>query len=1423
MEEQFKSFFVNTLNLFTEEEFEALTKKAELNQTLSDQWLDIYIEYFEEPLFSELIKFFNFSSSVCFIHLKLNFLYDTSSLYRLITEWFKYFSFKADEKEEFSLKEKNIIFEFPQLIFKTENEKQEKYLSIHSNYLQEFLEYLFGYHQMWISVTKVDNIPITPILNPNSDEFSEVRFFHKREKGETNKGNYKLYFLEEIENYSYKKRKAFKVGFTDSKNHYFLILGRFIEEQEKLNILRMLKVGEWFEIEFKLDVEHLSKTKTLSNYDGWLLNCEEGIAPKEIQYIDLSSKKAFPLNVYTKYSSFDGLFTTEEWAKLSAESGYKVLALTDFNNVHSFPESEKSFKKYKLKPLYGAEFEVISDRLKILDNFEVWKAENEIIYSIFDIETTGLNPLFDEIIEIYILKYSFGTVIENYHSYIKCNTKLSKEIIELTHITEEQLNSLGRDKKEVLKEVSDFVAGTILMAHNGIEFDLPFLNSELRKSDLEILNNPILDTLKLCKALEDEKKSKSYSLSAISKKMSLNIIEQKLHSSEYDTKCLAKLWRIWEKQLSELFLDPYTYEGLSNLNTFFDRKKLLRNYFGNNVIIFAKNQKGLENLYELVSVAHTENFVDRPRLYWEAIESRREELIILSSPTSSSIINAILNNNFELFKEEGIKFDYLSLPPPSNFWHEINRGFFTLEKIEILLKTFYEWANNCKFKVIANYCLKYQDYREIEQYKVLVHAKNIGGKRHYLFSSKHSNDVLPDYSWRTTERFISEYAFLPLSEEEKEGLFFSNREELADRVDEGIIINKTTLSLPKIEGALENIKSYIAKKIEEKYGKKTNSFLQTTLDKELKGLVDNGYESVYWCAHLLVKKSKKEGYLVGSRGSVGSSFLAHILEISEVNPLPPHYFCSQCSFFKLCANFIESGFDLEPRVCPECSTDLLTDGQNIPFETFLGLERKKVPDIDLNFSGQYQQKAHTFLRELFGKDHTFRAGTISAVAEKTSFALSRNYLQDNQITFNKGYLHWLAYKLIDIKRTTGQHPGGIIVIPKGDSIHKYTPVNFPANDIESEWLTTHFDKDTFKDSLFKFDILGQDDPTILALLSRFTGVNLERISYRDKKILKMFSDISVLDIPQEKLDILGEIVGTIGLPEFGTEKTREIVKACRNRINNFSDLIRISGISHGKNVWKNNIEKLISNKNLSLSEVITCRDDIMNYLLKKKISIQDAFRVTESVRKGYGIPKEDLPLLRSVGVPEWYIECANKITYIFPKAHATAYVLMCWKIAFFKLYYPVEFYAAYLTITNRHFDIETIITNDLLYIKKKFQEGKLLIKGKKSGENIEKTKYLVIIYEVVMEMLSRGITFKMVDLNESYASIFKPDAKNRTILLPFSSISRLGNITANQIEAERKRGGIFKNREDLEQRVKLNSPILKLFEQLKIIEEKIKV
>ncbi|AFO51785.1 DNA polymerase III polC-type [Candidatus Mycoplasma haematolamae str. Purdue] len=1435
LEERFRLLLVEELKLFDQNEYTNLRKKAEVSGRFSKCWdrFDVFIRFFDEPLFRELNRCFNYYSKVCYIHVRLDYLYNTSSLYKLLLSWFD--QFLTEEREDFRiprLKEGNIIFDFPQLIIRVDSDVQERFISPHLENLRSFLEYIFSYHRISLSVKKVESIPISvsqsagvaqALFDSSESTVSSMREELKSiiaTQTNEHKGVFRLYCIEEEEGYGAKRSKSYRIGFTNFSDHYYLLLGSKVKEDKKKEILDVLRLEEWYEIEYTLDsAEGRRSSRVTMKCDGWLMSCTPTEPPEEYRLVDDSPKKAFPLNVYTKYSSFDGLFSSDEWAILASKLGHSVLALTDFNNVHVFPEAEKSTKKNGLKPLYGAEVEVISEELQICTNLDSLEERfrDPVIYSIFDLETTGLHPLFDEIIEIYVIKYSGGREIDSYHSYLKCDKELTTQIVDLTNITAEKLDIMGRPKREVLSEVREFMTGTVLMAHNGLDFDLPFLNVQMKLAGLEPLDQPLLDTILLAKALDGEKKSKSFTLHSVAKKLSIPVAERELHSAEYDTGCLLKIWKVWETLLIEKGLDPYVYENLEGINNYFSQKSLIRNYFGSNVILFAKNQQGIYDLFELISAAHTECFVERPRLTWQLIDSKRKNLIVLSSPTNSELIKAAFRDDFSAFEREGRKLDYVSIPPPSMFLHEMNRFDLSLEQIQGIIRQLYEWGNDCKFKLVANYCLKFQYYREVEQYKVLVHAKIIGGKRHPLHSTKFSNDVLPDYSLRLTKNFIEEFSFLGLNKKEIDSLFFRYREEIVKSISSDIQINKPNLSLPVIGDALAQINQHVDRKLTEKYGPRPHSYLRSTLDRELKGIKENGFESVFWCAHLLVERSKKEGYLVGSRGSVGSSFLAHMLDISEVNPLPPHYYCSCCSHFVLVESFKESGFDLEPKRCPNCSIPLLTDGQTIPFETFMGLEGNKVPDIDLNFSGQYQQEAQQFLRELFGTEHTFRAGTVSAIAEKTAYALAQNYVTDNKVQYNKGKLHWLSWRLADVKRTTGQHPGGIIVIPKGQSIYTYTPVNYPANDTESEWLTTHFDKDALKDSLFKFDILGQDDPTILALLSRFTGVSLDKISHNDKKILRMFSDISVLEISPKDQELIGESIGTIGLPEFGTEKTREILRACREKIRHFSDLIRISGISHGKNVWKNNIEKLISDHKHDLHEVITCRDDIMNYLLDKKISIQQSFKITESVRRGGGIPQEDIRMLKEAKVPAWYIECANKITYIFPKAHATAYVLMCWKIAFFKLYYPVEFYAAYLTITNKHFDIETLLTNDLVTIRDKYSECKRIIKSRINKENIEKTKYLVIIYEVALEMISRGIKFKMVDINSSLASTFKPDRMARTIQLPFSCIPGLGIITAAQLEEEREEKGDYVSREDLESRVKLNVTLLKSFEKLGII------
>ena len=560
-----------------------------------------------------------------------------------------------------------------------------------------------------------------------------------------------------------------------------------------------------------------------------------------------------------------------------------------------------------------------------------------------------------------------------------------------------------------------------------------------------------------------------------------------------------------------------------------------------------------------------------------------------------------------------------------------------------------------------------------------------------------------------------------------------------------------------------------------------------------------------------MQKSLNDGYLVGSRGSVGSSIVATLSKITEVNPLSPHYICYQCNYNEFVENpSTTSGFDLEDKLCPNCSTNLHKDGQTIPFETFLGFDGDKVPDIDLNFSGEYQPIIHEEVRKIFGATRTFRAGTISTVASKTAFGFVKKYFEDNKIEKSNIYINFLAQKIEGSKRTTGQHPGGIIIIPQEFDVEDFTPVNYPANDVESAWRTTHFDFHAIHDNILKLDLLGHDDPTVIKLLQEWTKVKIEDISFSDKKVLELFSSTKPLGI--EPKDINNEQTGVLGIPEFGTKFVRKMLKVAKPA--SFNDLINISGLSHGTNVWNGNAEDLIK-QGKKLNEVISCRDDIMVYLMKKGVDPSSSFQIMEKVRKGKGLTPEDEKLLKENGIESWYINSLNKIKYMFPKAHATAYVMMAWRIAWFKIYYPLEYYAAFYTVRPDVFDLESAISSKEK-IEKKIKELEAKQYANNKEKITQKEESLIPIFEIINEMLARGFKILNIDLNLSEATSWKIDYQNKALIPPFIVVDGLGIAAANSIvEARNKKD--FTSKDDLIKRTLINKTTLDKFENLGII------
>lgn len=804
------------------------------------------------------------------------------------------------------------------------------------------------------------------------------------------------------------------------------------------------------------------------------------------------------------------------------------------------------------------------------------------------------------------------------------------------------------------------------------------------------------------------------------------------------------------------------------------------------IIILARTQEGLRNLYELVTISHLDHFCHRvPRIPRSELSRLREGLILGSACEAGELIRAYLRGeSSEKLEEIASFYDYLEIQPRGNNRFMLENGTFESEEDLLAMNmAIYKLGEKLAKPVVATGDVHFLDPEDEVYRRILMTGKGFSDADHQA----------PLYL-KTTEEMLDEFAYL--GEKEAYRVVVTNPQQIAEEI-EAIKPIPDELYPPEIPGAEDEIIQLTYDKAHELYGPNLPELVQKRIDKELNSIISNGFAVLYLIAHKLVKKSNADGYLVGSRGSVGSSLVATLTEITEVNPLKPHYRCPKCYY----SHFLEdgsvgSGFDLPDKACPECATPLVKDGQDIPFETFLGFKGDKVPDIDLNFSGEYQPRAHKYTEELFGKDNVFRAGTIATVASKTAYGFVKNYFSEKDELVRSAELNRLVKGCTGVKRTTGQHPGGVMVLPKGMDIYNFTPLQRPADDVKSDIVTTHFDYHSISDRLVKLDILGHDDPTVIRMLEDLTGVDCKTIPLDDPKVLSLFQSTEALGVDPKEL---GTNLGTAGIPEFGTKFVRQMLSDTKP--SKFSDLVRISGLSHGTDVWLHNAQELIKAGTAQLSEVIATRDDIMTYLIHKGIEPSKAFKIMESVRKGKGVKSEDVEVLRANNVPEWYIESCQKIKYMFPKAHAAAYVMMAFRIAWYKVYYPAAFYAAFFTVRADEFDSDIVI-GGIPLIKRTLEDLQ-----KRGNELTQKEEKLATILEVALEMYLRDISLRRVDLNSSDDRRFLILDGGRVLLPPLVSLPGLGaSAAANIVKAREEKP--FTSREDLRVRAKVSKTVI---------------
>jgi len=1142
------------------------------------------------------------------------------------------------------------------------------------------------------------------------------------------------------------------------------------DDRDKERLARVKK-GMWVKVRGTIQTDTFSNELTMMMND---LN-EIKVATREDSYPE--DEKRIELHAHTTMSQMDAVLSPAQLVEQAAKWGHKAVAITDHAGAQGFPEAHGKAKQLGIKMLYGVEINLVDDGVPIAYNPEDILLENAT-YVVFDVETTGLSAVYDTIIELAAVKVKDGEIIERFERFSNPHQPLSETIINLTGITDDMLVD-APEVEEVLKEFKDFMGNDILVAHNA-SFDMGFINQGFIKAGLPEATNPVIDTLELGRFILPQ--LKSHRLNVLCKYYNIELTQH--HRAIYDTEATAYLlWKlIKESEERDIFNHNQFNDHMGEGNSYQRARP-------HHAILLAKNQVGLKNMFKIISMAHIDYFHYVPRVPRSKLTQLREGILVGSACDKGEVFETMMQKS----KDEALRvaefYDYIEVHPPANYYPLITRELIQNEaQLYDIIRNITELADELGKPCVATGNVHHIEERDKIYRQILIKSQN---------ANPLSRQTLPDAYFRTTDEMMEAFQFL--GEEKAKEIVITNTHKISDLI-EYVTPVKDELYTPKIEGADQEIRDMSYSFAHNLYGDELPELVVNRMEKELKSIIGHGFAVIYLISHKLVKKSLDDGYLVGSRGSVGSSLIATFTEITEVNPLPPHYVCPKCRhhhFFT--SGEYGSGFDLPDKDCTECGTPYKKDGQDIPFETFLGFKGDKVPDIDLNFSGAYQPVAHNYTKVLFGEDNVYRAGTIGTVAEKTAYGYVKGYASDNGMFIKNAEVDRLVQGCTGVKRTTGQHPGGIIVVPDYMDIYDFSPIQYPADDRTSEWKTTHFDFHSIHDNLLKLDILGHDDPTMIRMLQDLSGMDPQEIPTDDDEVMKIFGSPDVLGVTAE--EIMCE-TGTLGVPEFGTKFVRQMLEDTKP--STFAELVIISGLSHGTDVWLGNAQELINKGICQLPEVIGCRDDIMVYLMHKGLDASLAFTIMESVRKGKGVKDEWVVEMKKNDVPDWYIDSCRKIKYMFPKAHASAYVLMAIRIAYFKVHHPILFYAAYFTVRASDFEIDTMIKGETAIrnrIKEIYQKG---------NDAQPKEKSLVVVLELALEMNMRGFHFKKVDLYKSSATDFIVDGDG--LLPPFNAIDGLGTNAALNIVKARE-DGEFLSKEDLRERSRISKTVLEYLDQ----------
>ena len=1171
-------------------------------------------------------------------------------------------------------------------------------------------------------------------------------------------------------------------------------------------VISNLKRGTNVRVRGVVYLDEYSKSLTIRGHYIDLLPADE---PRK----DTSEEKRVELHLHSQMSVQDGVGTMDDYCKTAKAMGHTAIAITDHGVVQGYPDAQKAADKHKIKMLYGSELYMVDDQPIYVYNPSKTPL-NKAKYVVFDLETTGLSTYYDRIIEFGAVRVEKGLVTASMDLFINPGRKLSEKIKKITHITDAMLAN-APTIEEAMPKILEFIGDAILVSHNA-QFDFGYLQEALKRMGQPLLKNPVIDTLPLSRYLFPE--SRSHRLGALCRNMGVVYDEDAAHRADYDANVLND---VWQPMLVVLTKDNFNlkHEDLLNLVT---PNELLKHIRPDHIVCLAKDKQGLKDLYKLVSLGHVEYLAEVPKVPRREVEKLREHLLIGSACFNGDVFRTARYYNFERLKQVVSFYDYVEIQPLENYSFLINMG--ELENKEQLityLKDIVRAAKEVGKPVCATGDCHYVDPEDKVFRDVYISAKAVGNVSHPLNPYDRQNGKVPqfenpDQHFRSTDEMLEAMSFLE-DEELIHEIVITNTNMIADQIEALVPLPNDHLYTPTIDNCEENLTNMVYNRAKELYGDPLPEYIQNRLEAELNGIITNGFSVIYYIAHLLIKKAHEDGYIVGSRGSVGSSLVATMSNITEVNPLPPHYRCPHCRHFEWSKDEypdITSGYDLPDKTCPECGTKMVHDGQNIPFETFLGFHAEKTPDIDLNFPPDYQARAHNYTKVLLGEDNVFRAGTIETVAEKTAFGFARGYIErlygeEALKTYPRAKIAYLASGCVDVKRTTGQHPGGIVVIPREYEVYDFTPVQYPADDKDAAWKTTHFDFHSIHDTILKLDLLGHVDPMALKMMSDLTGIDIHDIPMNDKKVISLFSSPKALNM---KKNYLNQQTGAMAIPEFGTNFVRGILEATKPQ--SFSDLVIISGLSHGTDVWNGNAEKLIENKTATLREVIGCRDDIMTYLISKGLPSNIAFAIMEDVRKGRGLKPEYVDIMKANKVPDYYIDSCNKIKYMFPKGHAVAYVTMAIRVGFFKIYYPLEFYATFFSVRSKQYDIQTMIKGEMAIVDR-LDELKM-----KQNQRIEtltpKEEEIVKTLQIAVEMVQRGYSFGNIDLYKSDAVNFVVDHENGCLIPPFITLDGLGESAAQSVVDARK-DGPFYSKQELLRRTKLNGTNVKDLEELGVL------